>query len=83
MLKRHMQTSKKALRLQREAEKDRKERRKHLVVFSVLAVIGIVVGTAVTVYQAKLVPLSRELDQQQSPSSTNRSDLKTSSTRGK
>ena len=62
-----------------ETEKERKGRWKYRILFAALAVIGLIVSTAVTVYQGKLAQEEVRQDKQQLPS-TNKNDLKTSTT---
>ena len=78
-MKKRILSPRKAERLRRETEKALKGRWAYRILFAVLAVIGIVVGAAVTLYQGKLAREEVRQDKQQ-PASTNKNDLKTSST---
>lgn len=79
-MKKRILSSKKAERLRRETDKERKERWNYRILIAVLAVVGIVVSTAVAVYQGKLDRETRNQDPQQLAGPTNKNDLKTSAT---
>lgn len=71
---------KKLERLRRETEKLRRERWKYGVLIAIVAVAGIVVGTAAFIYDRKLHQETYHRHDQQSAGSTNKSGLKSRDT---
>lgn len=75
-MKKRILTPKKAERLRRETERARKERWKYGILIALIAVMGIVVGTAAFIYDRKLH--RGPYPHQQLAGPTNKNDLKAS-----